>query len=139
MLHQAVGYVHTTFHRCSHKVPSMFTQMTYVPSGGWIDTQGLYIEWVYDIVVPEGKDSEAQEQDLQQQVISVSILPGASCCDLLLPDGAGEGVAFRGEPAAMLAWIKGLVAYGHTLFEFKDGLVTLTTRLRHINDGDKGK
>ena len=38
--------------------------------------------------------------------ITLSVIVGAGGCDLVLPEGQKEAVAFRGEPEALMEWVE---------------------------------
>ena len=54
----------------------------------------------------------------------MSVLPGAMCCDLVIPEGQREGVYFRGGSEALRAWIQA----GPYNMDYKDGVTTVTDK-----------
>ena len=81
------------------------------------------MEWVYDVeVIEEGVESPAAAVATDvpreygaaagrtgggelEEPVTLSIIPGAGSCDLVLPEGKHERVVFKGKPSALQAWI----------------------------------
>ena len=73
------------------------------------------------------KATESSSGEAEAGVI-VNVLLGGRVCDLVLPEGQREGVAFRGGPEALKAWIQAGPYY--LTYTYRDG-VTSVTKMMH--------
>ena len=72
--------------------------------------------------------TSAARRSFDSAGVIVSVIVGAGGCDLVLPEGKKEAVAFRGEPEALGEWI----AAGPWEISYRRGVV----KVKHTEGGE---